>query len=155
MNYSQYYPVDVLNGPGTRCVLFVSGCTHHCKGCYNKSTWKFTAGLEFDQTMLDQIVFDLTDTRIPHRGLTISGGDPLHPRNLSTVHLIVTTVRDKCPGKDIWIWTGYTIDQLSEEQMKVVNLIDVLVDGKFEQDKHDPSLVWVGSSNQKIYYIKK
>ncbi|MCG7588211.1 4Fe-4S cluster-binding domain-containing protein, partial [Photobacterium sp. OFAV2-7] len=82
MNYLNYYPVDVVNGPGTRCTLFVSGCEHQCRGCYNKNTWRLDCGHPFTQEMEDQIISDLNDTRIKRRGLSLSGGDPLHPANL-------------------------------------------------------------------------
>ncbi|PJC87431.1 anaerobic ribonucleotide reductase-activating protein [Vibrio sp. HA2012] len=155
MNYNQYYPIDVVNGPGTRCVLFVSGCVHQCRGCYNKSTWSLTSGLPFTPAMEDQIIQDLQDTRIPRRGLTLSGGDPLHPANLSAVRKLCQRVREECPGKDIWMWTGYVLAELTSGQKQVTQYIDVLIDGKFEQDLADPALEWRGSSNQVIHYLRK
>ena len=85
MRYNQYYPIDVLNGPGTRCTLFVSGCEHQCRGCYNQSTWSLDSGVPFTQELSDQIIADLQDTKIKRRGLSLSGGDPLHPANLADV----------------------------------------------------------------------
>ena len=134
MNYHQYYPVDIVNGPGTRCTLFVSGCVHECPGCYNKSTWRVNSGMPFTAEMADRIIADLNDTRIKRQGLSLSGGDPLHPQNVADILKLVQRVRAECPGKDIWVWTGYKIDELNAEQMEVVNLINVLVDGKFVQD---------------------
>lgn len=154
MNYHQYYPVDVINGPGTRCTLFVAGCEHQCPGCYNKSTWRLNSGVPFTQAMEDSIIADLRDSRIPRQGLSLSGGDPLHPQNLSAVLRLVQRVRDECPGKDIWVWTGYTLASLTEAQQRVVDLINVLVDGKFVQDLRDPALLWRGSSNQVIHYLR-
>ncbi len=138
MNYHQYYPVDIVNGPGTRCTLFVSGCVHECPGCYNKSTWRVNSG----------------DTRIKRQGLSLSGGDPLHPQNVAEIIKLVQRVRAECPGKDIWVWTGYKLDELNEAQMQVVNLINVLVDGKFVQDLKDPALIWRGSSNQVVHHLR-
>ncbi|GLS82063.1 anaerobic ribonucleoside-triphosphate reductase-activating protein [Paraferrimonas haliotis] len=155
MNYSQYYPVDVLNGPGTRCTLFVSGCEHQCRGCYNQSTWSADAGQCFDERMLDQIIADLNDTRIRRRGLSLSGGDPLLPANLNMIKHIVEQVKARAPGKDIWIWSGYTYEQLSPQQRAVVEQIDTLVDGKFEQALKDPNLQFRGSSNQRILNINE
>ena len=155
MNYSQYYPIDVVNGPGTRATLFVSGCIHQCKGCYNQATWSPSYGHPFTDIMQDQVILDLNDKRIKRRGLSLSGGDPLHPANLDAVLKLVKRVREECKGKDIWLWTGYLIDELSEEQQQVVDLIDVVVDGKFEKDLADPSLEWRGSSNQVIHYLKQ
>jgi len=155
MHYHKYYPIDVINGPGTRCTLFVSGCEHQCRGCYNQSTWRLDSGNLFTETLADQIIADLNDTRIKRRGLTLSGGDPLHPANVPDVLALVQRVRNECPGKDIWMWTGYLLADLTPQQQEVVSLIDVLIDGKFEQSLADPSLVWRGSSNQVIHYLTK
>ncbi|OOF71193.1 anaerobic ribonucleoside-triphosphate reductase-activating protein [Rodentibacter caecimuris] len=154
MNYLQYYPVDVVNGEGTRCTLFVSGCTHACKGCYNQKSWSFRSGLPFDQTMQDQIIRDLQDTRIKRQGLSLSGGDPLHPNNVEALLPFVQRVKEECPDKDIWLWTGYTLGELNEIQRQMLPYIDVLVDGKFEQENADPALIWRGSANQVIYRFK-
>ncbi len=120
MNYHQYYPVDVVNGPGTRCTLFVAGCVHQCRGCYNQSTWRVDSGIPFTQKMEDQIIQDLQDTRIRRQGLSLSGGDPLHPANLPAILRLVKRVKAVCPDKDIWMWTGYKLDELTLEQQKVV-----------------------------------
>ncbi|CRL64148.1 MULTISPECIES: anaerobic ribonucleoside-triphosphate reductase-activating protein [Proteus] len=154
MNYHQYYPVDVVNGPGTRCTLFVSGCIHQCRGCYNKSTWSLTSGKPFTQEMEDQIIADLQDSRIKRQGLSLSGGDPLHPQNLSAILKLVKRVKTQCPEKDIWVWTGYLLADLTPEQQEVVNYINVLIDGKFIQELYDPALLWRGSSNQVIHKLK-
>lgn len=154
MNYHQYYPVDVVNGEGTRCTLFVAGCIHQCRGCYNKSTWSLTSGKPFTQEMEDQIIADLQDTRIKRQGLSLSGGDPLHPQNLSAILQLVKRVKKECPEKDIWIWTGYLLADLTPEQQEVVNYINVLIDGKFVQELYDPALLWRGSSNQVIHRLK-
>ncbi|MCL9783185.1 anaerobic ribonucleoside-triphosphate reductase-activating protein [Vibrio sp. S4M6] len=151
MNYHNYLPVDVLNGEGTRCVLFVSGCEHHCRGCFNRSTWSPNSGTLFTQALEDQIIADLQDKRIKRQGLSLSGGDPLHPENLSTVLKLVDRVKRECKNKDIWMWTGYTLNELSEDQQKVVNYVDVLIDGKFIQSQANPSLRWCGSANQVIH----
>lgn len=154
MNFSQYYPIDVVNGEGTRCTLFVSGCEHQCKGCYNQSTWRFDAGEPYSQELEDRIIADLNDQRIKRRGLSLSGGDPFHPSNLPTILRLVRRVRLECPNKDIWAWTGYRLTELSAEQQELVSYIDVLIDGKFEQDNYDPQLAWRGSSNQMIHRFK-
>ena len=136
MNYLQYYPTDVVNGEGTRCTLFVSGCTHGCRGCYNQKSWS------------------LKDTRIKRQGLTLSGGDPMHPRNVEALLPFVQRVKKECPDKDIWVWTGYKLDELDDYQRQMLPYIDVLIDGKFIQEQADPSLVWRGSANQVIYRFK-
>ncbi|RBM25948.1 anaerobic ribonucleoside-triphosphate reductase-activating protein [Vibrio tarriae] len=151
MNYHQYYPIDVVNGPGTRCTLFVSGCVHQCKGCYNQSTWSLSSGHRYTQEMEDKIIADLKDTRIKLRGLSLSGGDPMHPANLSAVLQLVQRVKAECPDKDIWLWTGYTLAELDDSQQALLPYIDVLVDGKFIQEQADPGLEWRGSANQVIH----
>lgn len=153
MNYAKYYQTDVLNGLGTRCVLFVSGCAHHCKGCYNQSTWKPDSGHPFTQELADQIITDLTDQRIKRRGITFSGGDPLHPANQADVLALIKRIRAECPGKDVWMWTGYLYGKLTKRQKEIVELVDVLVDGPFVKELADPSLVWRGSSNQEVYWL--
>ncbi len=155
MNYSQYYPIDVVNGPGTRATLFVSGCVHQCRGCYNQATWSPRAGVPFTDLMEDQIINDLKDSRIKRRGLSLSGGDPLHPDNVQAILQLVKRVRSECPDKDIWLWSGYQLAELDEQQHQVIEFIDVMIEGKFEQDLADPALQWRGSSNQVIHYLKR
>ncbi|MDO6524344.1 anaerobic ribonucleoside-triphosphate reductase-activating protein [Motilimonas sp. 1_MG-2023] len=155
MHYQKYYSVDVVNGPGTRCTLFVSGCEHACKGCYNQATWRCDAGQPFEQAMVETIINDLNDPRIKRRGLSLSGGDPLHPNNLDAILDLVQQVKARTQGKDIWCWTGYTLSNLSPAQQKVVELVDVLIDGPFEQELADPSLKWRGSSNQIIHTLSE
>ncbi|WP_225086643.1 anaerobic ribonucleoside-triphosphate reductase-activating protein [Pectobacterium colocasium] len=154
MNYHQYYPVDVVNGPGTRCTLFVAGCVHECAGCYNKSTWRLNSGQPFTQEQEDRIIADLRDTVIPRQGISLSGGDPLHPQNVPDILRLVERIRAECPGKDIWVWTGYVLAELTPDQQQVVDLINVLVDGKFVQDLKDPALIWRGSSNQVVHRLR-
>lgn len=154
MNYHRYYPVDVVNGEGTRCTLFVAGCVHQCPGCYNKSTWGINSGKPFTQSLEDQIIKDLQDTEIKRQGLSLSGGDPLHPKNVPSILKLVKRVKAECDNKDIWLWTGYKLNELTDEQQSVVPYIDVLIDGKFVQDLADPKLLWRGSSNQIIHRFK-
>jgi len=153
MNYHAYHSVDVVNGPGTRCTLFVSGCEHRCKGCYNVKTWPLSSGIYYTQAMEETIISDLKDTRIPRQGLSLSGGDPLHPANLAVLSVLVKRVKRECSGKDIWCWTGYEYAELSNEQRNFLNWVDVLIDGRFEEKKKEACLLWRGSSNQKVYHL--
>ena len=155
MNYHQYFPVDVVNGPGTRVTLFVSGCIHQCRGCYNQTTWNRQSGHPFDQFMIDRIIADLNDPRIKRRGLSLSGGDPLLPENLTAIGQLIRQVRTHCPDKDIWLWTGYERTELTSAQQSIIADIDVLVDGKFVQSQADPSLRFRGSRNQIIHYLSE
>jgi len=154
LNFHQYYPIDVVNGPGTRCTLFVSGCVHQCRGCYNQSTWRLDSGQPFTPALEDRIIRDLQDTVIPRQGLSLSGGDPLHPQNLTAIGHLLQRVRDECPDKDVWLWSGYRLEELTEDQQAVIAVINVLIDGKFVQDLHDPSLIWRGSSNQVVHRLR-
>jgi len=150
LRYQAYYSVDVLNGPGTRCVLFVSGCEHKCKGCYNAKTWQPDSGQYFTREIEDQIIRDLKDTRIRRSGLTLSGGDPLHPINVPYIAHLVERVKDECPDKTIWCWTGYEMENLTQSQRNIASRVDMLIDGKFIESLKSPGLPWRGSSNQRL-----
>lgn len=154
MNIHAYYDVDVVNGPGTRCTLFVAGCEHHCPGCYNQRTWRLDGGQPYNAQLEQRMIDDLLDQRIPRQGLSLSGGDPLHPANVATVLQLVRRVREQCPGKDIWLWTGYTLAELTAAQRAVVAELDVLVDGRFILAEKDASLPWRGSRNQIIHSLR-
>lgn len=154
MNYHRYYPVDVVNGEGTRCALFVAGCVHQCRGCYNKSTWALDSGTLFTQELEDRIIKDLQDTEIKRQGLSLSGGDPLHPQNILAILKLIKRVKTECDNKNIWLWTGYKLEELTIEQQRVIPYIDVLIDGKFEQELADAKLLWRGSSNQIVHRFK-
>lgn len=154
MNIHRYYDVDVVNGPGTRCTLFVAGCEHRCRGCYNQSTWRVDSGTPFTPALEQRLIADLQDRRIPRQGLSLSGGDPLHPHNVPAILRLVKRVRRECPDKDIWLWTGYTLAELNPDQRKVIAEIDVLIDGRFIVAERDPALPWRGSRNQVIYYLR-
>lgn len=153
MNYSQYYPTDMLNGEGIRAVLFVSGCSHGCRGCYNKSTWSPRSGSPFTKELEDQIIEDLNDTRIKRDGLTLTGGDPLHENNLLPVLHLIERVREECPDKTIWMWSGYRMDELDEVRRQIVEKVNTFIDGRFEESLHSPDLEWRGSPNQIIWRI--
>lgn len=153
MNYMVYYPVDVINGNGVRNTLFVAGCEHQCKGCYNKSTWNKNAGFYFDKKMEDKIIKDLNSKELILDGLSLSGGDPLFHSNVNTILHLIKRVKKECINKNIWMWTGYLIENLTPHQKEVLNYIDVLIDGKFIESLKDPSLYMRGSSNQRIFKI--
>ncbi|UZV41196.1 anaerobic ribonucleoside triphosphate reductase activating protein [Vibrio phage vB_VpaM_R16F] len=152
MNYLNYYKCDTKNGEGVRCTLFVAGCELACKGCYNPESWKTSSGKPYTKEFEDQIIEDLKNPYI--QGLSLSGGHPLHPKNFNTVLNLCKRVRKEV-GKEIWLWTGLTLKQLTEDyRNEIIPCIDVLVDGKYEEDKRDISLQWRGSSNQNLIYLK-
>jgi len=154
MHIHRYYDVDIVNGPGTRCTLFVAGCEHQCRGCYNQSTWRTDAGVPFTLAMEEQLLTDLQDTRIPRQGLSLSGGDPLHPHNVPHIRRLVKRVRKTCPGKDIWLWTGYRMQELNAAQRAVLDYLDVLIDGRFVEEEKDATLQWRGSRNQIVWQLR-
>ncbi|MCE0490417.1 anaerobic ribonucleoside-triphosphate reductase-activating protein [Pantoea sp. Mb-10] len=154
MRIHAYYPVDVVNGPGTRCTLFVAGCEHQCCGCYNQRTWRLDSGVPFTLAMEEQLLADLNDTRVPRQGLSLSGGDPLHPHNVPHIRRLVKRVRQACPDKDIWLWTGYEMATLTSAQRAVVAELDVLIDGRFIEAEKTSTLPWRGSRNQTLWWIR-
>ncbi|HIZ29072.1 MAG TPA: anaerobic ribonucleoside-triphosphate reductase activating protein [Candidatus Adamsella sp.] len=151
MNYHNITKDDMLNGDGLRVVLWVAGCTHHCKNCQNQITWDVAGGLPFDKEAEDELFEALDKPYIS--GITFSGGDPLHFLNRDEVFRLVKKCREMFPEKTIWIYTGYSWDDVKD--CKGLELADVLVDGEFEEALKDNNLHWVGSSNQKIIDIKQ
>lgn len=153
MNYADYKSVDVVNGEGTRCSLFVSGCEHACKGCFNAKALNPNYGQPFTKEVEDRIIADLNDTRIKRQGLSLLGGDPLYPGNLGAILRLCERVKSET-GADIWLWTGYRREEAPEGSEAIFKYVDVVIDGKFEQDLYDPDLKWRGSSNQRIIYME-
>ena len=155
MNYLSYNKCDVLNGTGVRCVLWCSGCTHKCQGCFSEESWKFCNGLPFNQEMQDKIINDLKPDYIS--GLTLSGGDSMHPRNAVDLIPFVKRIKEDLPSKNIWCYTGYVLEDLfdNEIQKELLSLVDVLVDGPFVQELADSSLKFRGSKQQRIIMVKK
>lgn len=159
MNFHEYRPYDMVNGLGVRSTLFVSGCIHGCKGCYNTKTWDPLSGREYTPEIEDRIIRDLRgEDKVFRKGLSLTGGDPLHESNLDVLLGLIKRVREECPDKDIWLWTGYTLEELQtgkellhRKRWELCQAVDVIVDGKFEEDKKDPALLHRGSSNQNVY----
>ena len=160
MNYATIKKTDVANGPGIRVSLFVSGCTHHCRGCFNSETWDFGYGQPYTAETEEEILQALSPDYI--RGLSLLGGEPMEPANRGAVLSLVQKVRQRYPGKDIWCYTGYLYDVDLAEGGKVhtevtdemLSCIDVLVDGEFVEELKDATLVFRGSSNQRILKLR-
>lgn len=157
MYYGNIKYYDISNGDGVRTSLFVSGCNHHCKGCFNEVAWDFDYGKEFSYNTLKEILDSLKPDYIA--GLSILGGEPLDYKNINAVSTIVEVVRKSFPNKSIWVYTGYTYEELLERNnlftSLILNKIDVLVDGKFIEELKDISLKFRGSSNQRIIDMNK
>ena len=155
MNYIEIKKYDIANGEGIRISLFVSGCTHKCKGCFNTKAWDFNSGKSFTNETLNEIIEALKPNYI--KGLSLLGGEPFEIENVVTLIEIIKKIKKEYPKKDIWAYSGYTYEELIKNNIKkeLVNLIDVLVDGKFILELKNPSLAFRGSSNQRIIDIKK
>lgn len=161
MNYSEIKNCDIANGSGVRVTLFVSGCTHHCEGCFNEMTWDFRYGSPFDDNVKEQLLAYLEPDYIA--GLTLLGGEPLEYVNWQELLPFVKTVKEKYPEKTIWCYTGYRFEEdiLSKfcvqwpDMMEFLSCIDVLVDGEFVLARKDISLKFRGSDNQRIILVQE
>lgn len=131
-------------------MLFVAGCEHHCKGCYNQSTWAPDTGNLIDTPLINQIITDLSDTKVPRDGITITGGDPLALYNRDKTKELVHILHNRVPTKTIWLYTGYSYEDIPKEYLEYV---DILVDGKYIESLKDPKLSFRGSKNQRIIDI--
>ncbi len=156
MNYADIKRIDVANGEGVRVSVFVSGCHHHCKGCFNECAWDFNYGNLFTDKQKEEVINDLNHDYI--KGLSLLGGEPLEPSNQKGLLPLVKEVKEKYPDKTIWCYTGYdfkkdVVDGMSKtnpETKELLKYIDVVVDGKFDEDKKSPKLRFRGSANQRI-----
>ncbi len=151
MNYHNITKEDMLNGDGLRVVLWVSGCNHHCKGCQNPITWDEKGGLPFDEEAEKELFEALDKSYID--GITFSGGDPLFPANRSEVFRLIKKCKSLYPQKTIWLYTGYTWEQIKD--LDGINDIDVVAEGEFVEELLDNNIQWVGSSNQRVIAVKE
>ena len=161
MNYATIKNCDIANGPGVRVSLFVSGCTHHCKGCFNQEAWDFHYGKPFTQETIDRILAMLAPGYI--RGLTLLGGEPFEPENQGPIVELLRQVKAKFPEKSVWAFSGYLFDRdilpgkLGDPAItrEYLGYLDVLVDGPFVEAKKDLALRFRGSSNQQLIDVPK
>ena len=150
MRYNKIRKMDISNGPGIRISIFMQGCTFNCKNCFNPDTHDFNAGKEFTDETIDRIL-ELSKADYVE-GLSILGGEPLHPKNLKGTTKLAQKFKEVYPNKTIWVWTGFLYD-LDIKDKEIVNYIDVLVDGQYKDDLRNPNLKWRGSSNQRVIDI--
>ncbi len=156
MHYGEIKERDIANGIGVRVSLFVSGCTNRCKGCFNKQTWDFNFGEPYTQKTQDKIIELLKPDFVT--GLTLLGGEPFEPKNQEELLKLTNRVKNELPKKNIWCYTGFTLERLLNEEdychsqftLELLDNIDVLVDGKFEEDKKNIRLKFRGSENQRL-----
>lgn len=161
MNYCEIKNLDIANGPGLRVSLFVSGCTHHCKGCFNPESWDFNYGQPFTQDTEDKILELLANEHI--RGLSLLGGEPFEAQNQAMLVQLLRRVKEKFPQKDIWCYSGYNFekDMLTgnlgpwETTEEMLSYIDVLVDGEFKLELKNPNLRFRGSANQRVIRVQE
>jgi len=146
MNYIKIESSSLSNGTGWRVVLWCAGCENHCEGCHNQSTWDENAGKPFTEKELHLLCKLMVYPYI--QGVTLTGGDPLFPKNRETVARIAKTIKELFPTKDIWLYTGYNYEDVKD--LDVMNYVDVCVDGRYVQELRDVSLAFRGSSNQRI-----
>lgn len=157
MNYSGIKYSDMVNGPGIRVSLFVSGCSHACPGCFNRETWNPNYGEIFGERQEEEILQYFRKYPMLLRGLSLLGGDPTFHKNIEPLRHFIRKFRKEFPEKDIWIWSGYTWEELLEKEslLSLIRDCDVVVEGKFEENQKDLSLLWRGSKNQRIVDIQK
>lgn len=161
MNYADIKRIDVANGEGVRVSVFVSGCNHHCKGCFNECAWDFNYGNKFTERQEEEVLKDLDHDYIS--GLTLLGGEPLEPANQEGLLPLVKKAKEKFPDKKIWCYTGFDFEKdvvgkmakQNETTKELLKYLDVVVDGKFEEDKKDLKLRFRGSSNQRILDVQE
>ena len=160
MNYATIKPFDVANGPGVRVSLFVSGCTHHCKNCFNSEAWDFNYGEPYTEAQTQQILDALKPDYI--KGFSLLGGEPFEPQNQQVLCEVLEKIKAAYPDKTIWCYSGYLFDddllagRLCDPSitMRMLNCIDILVDGEFVDEKKDLTLRFKGSSNQRIIDVQ-
>lgn len=145
---------DIANGVGVTMSLWTQGCPHHCKGCFNMETWDFNKGKEFTELDLKYMVDNINKNDI-HRDLSILGGEPLCPQNIEGVINLCKEFKKIYPNKKIYIWTGYTLEEFNDTQKSILKYIDVIVDGKFIEEKRNLSLKLRGSENQRVINVKE
>lgn len=153
MNYAQIRKYDVTNGPGVRTTLFVSGCTHNCPGCFNKEQQNFKYGNEWTDKIENEFIQAAKKEQVV--GISILGGEPFQQNHIQIMSLLKKL--KQFVNKPVWIWTGYTFEKLLADETKreLLEYIDVLIDGRFQQDKRDLMLMYRGSSNQRVIDVKE
>lgn len=151
MNYCGIKKVDIANGPGIRVSLFVSGCRNRCPGCFQPETWDFDYGDPFTKETEEELIMALRPSWI--QGLSILGGDPMEPENQKALLPFIRRVKEIYPEKDIWLYTGYRLEQVWDSPL--LSYIDIVVDGPFVEEEKDAGIAFRGSRNQRIIDLKE
>ena len=162
MNYLKIEKTSIANGEGIRVVLWCSGCRLHCKGCHNPETWCLNSGKLFDEDAKKELFEALNKSYI--QGITFSGGHPLENENLEEVYKLIVEIRNKFSNKDIWLYTGYQLENILNNPLRdmnttlkrrIVEMCDIVVDGKYIEEERDITLKWRGSRNQRVINVKE
>ena len=151
MRYAKIRKMDISNGPGVRVSIFMQGCTFHCKNCFNPETHDFDGGLEFTDETIEEVLALCDKSHIV--GLSILGGEPLHPKNIEGTTKLAKAFKERFPKKTVWSWTGFLFDRDLKDK-EVLKYLDVLVDGQFQEELHNPTLKWKGSLNQRVIDVQ-
>lgn len=152
MRYNKIRKMDISNGPGVRVSIFMQGCAFNCKNCFNKETHDFNGGKEFDDETV-QRVLELCDNE-NIEGLSILGGEPMHPNNIEGTTKLAKAFKEKFPNKNVWAWSGFSYDRDLKDK-EVVKYLDVLIDGQYNDDLRNPTLKWKGSENQRVIDVQE
>lgn len=151
MRYNKIRKMDIADGHGVRVSIFMQGCSFNCKNCFNPETHNFSGGKEFTDETINHIIDLCNNENI--EGLSILGGEPMHPLNIDGTLKLAKMFKKTYPEKNIWAWTGFLFENLKEKE--VMKYIDVLVDGQYVDELHNPTLKWKGSSNQRVIDVQK
>lgn len=152
MRYNKIRKMDVSNGPGIRISIFMQGCVFNCKNCFNPETHDFNGGKEFTDETIARVLELCSPEHI--QGLSILGGEPMHPKNIEGTTKLAKAFKEKYPNKNLWAWSGYLFDEYLKDK-EVLNYLDVIVDGQYNDDLRDPRLKYAGSTNQRAIDVKK
>ena len=152
MKYNKIRKMDIADGEGVRVSIFFQGCDFHCKNCFNEETWDWDYGKEFTDEEIEKVI-DLA--KFDHiTGLSILGGEPMHPKNIEGATKLAKRFKEVYPNKTIWAWSGFLFDQYVSKK-EIAKYLDVLVDGQFKDELRNPNLKWRGSSNQRVIDVQK
>ncbi len=152
MRYNKIRKMDISDGPGVRVSIFTQGCSFNCKNCFNQETHDFNGGKEFNDETLNHILDLCNNKHI--EGLSILGGEPMHPRNIEGTTKLAKAFKEKFPNKSLWAWSGYSFDNDLKDK-EIAKYLDVIVDGRYEDDLRNPKLKWKGSENQRVIDVQK
>ena len=152
MKYNKIRKMDIADGPGVRVSIFMQGCTFNCKNCFNPETHDFNGGKEFTEDTINRVMELCENENI--EGLSILGGEPMHQNNVEGTTKLAKTFKEKFPNKNLWMWSGFLFDRDLKDK-EVLKYVDVLVDGQYKDELHNPTLEWRGSENQRVIDVQK